>query len=46
MKELKPDLIRSVEDLREFVMEASIQRKLQHKCDITLFRDSLYVSRF
>lgn len=31
MKELKSNLLESVEDLREFVMEASLQRKLHHR---------------
>eukprot|EP00210_Caulerpa_lentillifera_P004195 g4001.t1 len=30
-KELKPDLLESIDDLREFVMEASLQRKLHHR---------------
>lgn len=30
-KELKPNLLESIEDLREFVMEASLQRKLNHR---------------
>lgn len=31
MKELKSDLLENVEDMREFVMEASLQRKLHHR---------------
>jgi len=31
MKALKPNLINDAEDLREFLMEASIQKKLLHR---------------
>lgn len=38
MKVLKPDLLSSPNDLKEFILEANLIRKLNHRCVVVQFR--------
>lgn len=38
VKRLRPDVLKSPDDLREFLTEANLLRKLQHRCGLVLRR--------